>query len=192
MSGLNSGSRKWILLSETWLVTFLFSIMSRGFVREGDQEEIPVIPPRAALPPGVTNYVTPAGYRLLLEEKEALEEERKILPKDNEGEYRRASLFIDGKLKLLNTRIASARVLDATGQELDEVRFGTVVEFNNGQKTLEFQIVGVDEADVKQKKIAFTAPIARAIMGKKVSDTIEFKHGNNIQTLKILSISYPG
>ncbi len=52
--------------------------MSRGFVKEEDQEEAPFIPPRAALPPGVTNYVTPQGHRQLLEERETLEKQQKI------------------------------------------------------------------------------------------------------------------
>ena len=46
--------------------------MSRGFVKEEDQEEAPFIPPRAALPPGVTNYVTPQGYQELIKEREDL------------------------------------------------------------------------------------------------------------------------
>ena len=43
--------------------------MSRGFVKEEDQEEAPFIPPRAALPAGVTNYVTPLGLKALQREK---------------------------------------------------------------------------------------------------------------------------
>ena len=46
--------------------------MSRGFVKEDDQEEAPLIPPRAPLPDGVANYVTPRGMRLLLEERDAI------------------------------------------------------------------------------------------------------------------------
>src|SRR5699024_2746991 len=86
--------------------------MSRGFVKEEDQEEAPMVPPRAALPEGITNYVTPTGYRALQEEKKLLKEEQKNLPHENETERRRASMAIDGKLKLLNQRIRSARVLD--------------------------------------------------------------------------------
>lgn len=164
--------------------------MSRGFVKEEDQEEIPIIPPRASLPSGVTNYVTPNGYDALLEEKEALEEERRKLSKDNEAEYRRDTMFINGKLELLNGRIATARILNVEGQTSEKVRFGSIVAFNNGQRTLKFQIVGVDEANIKQKKIAFTAPVARALIGKKVGEIAEFKRGEDIQELKILKISY--
>lgn len=165
--------------------------MSRGFVKEEDQEEIPIVPPRAPLPAGVANYVTPVGHSLLVAEKEALETQRRHLPKANEAERRRSALFIDGKLKLLNERIASARILEIKNQEPDEVRFGAIVEFNNGKKTLQFQIVGVDEADIKQKKIAFTAPIARALIGKKVNEIAEFRRDDSIQKLKILQIVYP-
>ncbi|MBN9350663.1 MAG: GreA/GreB family elongation factor [Chitinophagaceae bacterium] len=164
--------------------------MSRGFVKEEDQEEIPVIPPRAALPDGVPNYVTQSGYEALLQEKTALEEERRNLPSENEGERRRSALFIDGKLKLLLERIASARILDTKSQSPDEVRFGATVEFFNGKKNLCYQIVGADEADIKKKKIAFTAPIARSLIGKKINETANFKLGNQIQKLKILKISY--
>lgn len=165
--------------------------MSRGFVKEEDQEEIPVVPPRAPLPAGVANYVTPSGYESLLREKEQLEEERRGLSGDNEGERRRAALFIDGKINLLNERIATARILDIKNQEPDEVRFGAIVEFNNGRKTLKFQIVGVDEADIKQKKIAFTAPIARVLIGRKVNEVVDFKHDGRTQQLKVLKIAYP-
>ncbi len=53
--------------------------MSRGFVKEGDQEEIPMVPPRAYLPDGVVNYVTRTGMDQLLEERERLTDERNSL-----------------------------------------------------------------------------------------------------------------
>lgn len=43
--------------------------MSRGFVKEGDQEDIPIVPPRAYLPDGTINYVTQAGMNELLAEQ---------------------------------------------------------------------------------------------------------------------------
>ena len=52
--------------------------MSRGFVKEDDQEEIPMVPPRAHLPEGVTNYVTQVGMNELLAEKKMLENEKRI------------------------------------------------------------------------------------------------------------------
>lgn len=165
--------------------------MSRGFVKEEDQEEAPIIPPRAALPAGVDNYVTPLGYDLLLKEKKDLEESQKNLSKENETEHRRASMVIDGKLKLLNERISSARIIDLKKQPKDEVRFGAMVKFKRHGKLMKFQIVGVDEADVKKLKIAFTSPIAKALTGKKIGENIIFNLGSEKQNLKVIAISYP-
>lgn len=166
--------------------------MSRGFVKEGDQEEAPFIPPRAALPQGAINYVTPTGYRALLDEKKVLEQTRKNSTEENDTERRRAAAIIDGKLDLLNERIVSARILDPKNQAQEEVRFGAHVKLSNTQtkQPQNFQIVGVDEADIKQGKIAFVAPIARAVIGAKIGDLIDFKLGGEVRKLKIISISY--
>ena len=51
--------------------------MSRGFVKEGDQEEVPMLTPRAYLPAGVENFVTSTGMQALKDEREALLQERK-------------------------------------------------------------------------------------------------------------------
>ena len=164
--------------------------MSRGFVKEDDQEEAPIIPPRAALPAGETNYVTPNGLKELKEEEEKLIAERANLDKENETERRRAQAVIDGNLKLLRERISTARVLDPKEQPEDEVRFGALVELKQNGNIQKFQIVGVDEADVKKQKIAFVAPIAKAVTGKKVGDKIDFKLGEEIRKLEILKITY--
>ena len=164
--------------------------MSRGFVKEDDQEEAPIIPPRAALPAGETNYVTPNGLKELKEEEEKLTAERANLDKENETERRRAQAVIDGNLKLLRERISTARVLDPNEQPVDEVRFGALVELKQNGNIQKFQIVGVDEADVKKQKIAFVAPIAKAVTGKKVGDKIDFKLGEEIRKLEILKITY--
>ncbi len=166
--------------------------MSRGFVREGDQEEPPMIPPRAALPEGVTNYVTPNGMDQLVQERETLQTEIKELTITDERERRRTLAVIEGKLKLLNERIHSARVLDPKDQAKDEVRFGATVSLQNKSNNTkqQFTIVGVDEADVTKSKIAFVAPIARAVTGANKGEEVDFKLGNEIRVLKILDIQY--
>ncbi|WP_424493585.1 GreA/GreB family elongation factor [Salinimicrobium sp. GXAS 041] len=166
--------------------------MSRGFVKEEDQEEAPFIPPRAALPPGVTNYVTPQGMEDLLEERKELERKRTDLKAESDTERRRALAVIDGKLNLLQERINSARILDPSEQPEEEVRFGAKVKLKYLEKNQlqEFRIVGIDEANVKEQKIAFVAPIARAVTGRKIGDVAEFKLGNELRTLEIFSIKY--
>ncbi|GHA31177.1 transcription elongation factor GreB [Salinimicrobium marinum] len=166
--------------------------MSRGFVKEDDQEEAPFIPPRASLPAGVINYVTPEGLQQLLEERNKLELERTNLVAENDTERRRAMAVIDGKMNLLQERINSARVLHPSEQPDDEVRFGAEVRLKDLQKNIlqKFKIVGIDEADVRKQKIAFVAPIARAVTGKKIGEVAEFKLGNEVRELEVLGINY--
>ncbi len=169
--------------------------MSRGFVKEDDQEEAPFIPPRAALPPGVTNYVTPTGYEQLQAERKQLENQLSNINIDNEKERRHTRAILTGKLNLLNERINSARVIDPAEQPLDEVRFGATVTFEviTGEQigtVNRFQLVGVDEADIRLHKIAFVAPIARVLTGKKVGETAEFQRGHAIQVFRIKEIKY--
>lgn len=168
------------------------SIMSRGFVKEGDQEEIPIIPPRAALPAGATNYVTPKGMALLQTERQQLEQERASLDTTNEQQRRIELGVLNGKLDLLNERIASARILDPAQQPKDEVRFGATVTYriSSSPTPQTFQIVGVDEADVIKRKIAFVAPIAVALTGHKVGDSVSFKLGGESRKLEIVTIHY--
>ena len=166
--------------------------MSRAFVKEGDQEEIPIIPPRASLPPGVTNYVTPVGMEQLLDEQKQLEEEKSGLHLENETENRIASTVLQGRLQLLQERLASAVVLNSDDYQKDAVRFGATVTIQTvGKKqTQEVQIVGVDEADVSKQKISFVAPIAVAVTGKKVGEIAELRLGREVRQLKIIDISW--
>lgn len=167
--------------------------MSRGFVKEGDQEEAIIIPPRAALPPGVTNYVTPIGLALLKAEKDALEQELQELTIRDENERRRAQTVIRGKLNLLQERILSARVLDVAQQSGEEIRFGATVtyRFTDDSIVHRFQIVGVDEANIQDKKIAFVAPIARALMGHKTGNLVVIELGAQKRQVEVLKIDYP-
>jgi transcription elongation factor GreB len=169
--------------------------MSRGFVKEDDQEEAPFIPPRAALPSGAINYVTPYGISALLKEREGIEKKLSNLNIENDKERRHLRATLTGSLNLLNERIASARILDPEEQPKDEVRFGAKVcfKFLNGKQkdsSKEFRIVGVDEADIKQNKIAFVAPISMALSGKKIGEVAMVSMGGQIQDLEILEIKY--
>ncbi len=166
--------------------------MSRGFVREDDQEEAPFIPPRAPLPDGVANYVTPRGLDQLLDERRRLEEERKAAT-GSDDERRRQHAGIDGRLALLNERIVSARVMEAEAGDQNEVRFGNTVTFTflsgplSGQQRT-FTIVGVDEASVPDGRSAFTAPLARALMGKCEGEEIGSTTRQAVQRARLDSI----
>lgn len=164
--------------------------MSRGFVKESDQEEPIVIPPRASLPEGQTNYVTPEGKRLLEKEKQQLELQLANIDIKDDTERRREVAKIDGLLHLLFERLNSAHVINLEQQPKDFVRFGAQVKFKMNGKTLKFQIVGVDEASVKDQKIAFTSPLAKALTSKKEGDCFTFNIGEESRPVEVLEISY--
>lgn len=166
--------------------------MSRGFVKEDDQEEIPMVPPRSDLPPGVTNYVTLAGMNELLAEKEMLIAEKENVGSTSENERRIALNHINAKLQLLNNRIAEARIVNLSEQPQNEARFGATVTLKTeGSGTVQtFQIVGVDEANISKGKISFLSPLAKAVLNKKNGDKAMLKLPKENRVFEIMDIVY--
>jgi len=165
--------------------------MSRGFVKEDDQEEIPIVPQRAYLPEGVTNFVTRTGMEQLLAEKESLIREKDNLASTNEQEKRIALNYINAKLQLLNNRIAEARVVDPKEQPQNKIMFGATVGLKTAMsgKIQTFQIVGVDEADIARGKISFLSPLAKALINKKVGDKVSIKRDREDIIYEIVEIA---
>lgn len=166
--------------------------MSRGFVKEGDQEEVPMVPQRAYLPEDVPNFVTTNGLQQLLAEKDALIAEKENLGIANENEKRIAVNFINAKLQLLNNRITDARVVDPKDQPTDEVTFGATITLKNvaSGKIQTFQIVGVDEANIASGKISFISPLARALLNKKSGDRVNLKRERDEIVFEVTQIEY--
>ncbi len=150
--------------------------MSRAFLKDDAVEDPVLVTPRAPLPAGQINYVTPRGLSLLEEERSTLESERetlRALPADS-NERKRGLTRVVGTLKLLTERVASARVVDPAAQPQDEVRFGATVRLTaDRQPPRTFTIVGVDEAEPVRGRVPFTAPVARTISGKHVGDSVK-------------------
>jgi len=166
--------------------------MSRGFVKEDDQEEVPIVPQRPYLPEGVTNFVTRAGMDQLLAERHMLIHEKDNLSSTSEDDKRIAINFINAKLQLLNNRISEARIIDLKKQPQDEIRFGAIVTLKtevSGNIQI-FQIVGVDEADISKGKISFISPLARAMINKKAGDIITFKRDREDSVYEVMDIAY--
>ena len=166
--------------------------MSRGFVKEDDQEEVPMVPKRAYLPEGVTNFVTPFGMNQLLAEKQMLVNERDNLNNASENEKRIALNFINAKLQLLNNRIAEARIVNLNEQPENEIRFGAMITLKTeATKNIQtFQIVGVDEADISKGKVSFISPIASVLINKKIGDKVILKQAGKDIVFEIINISY--
>jgi transcription elongation factor GreB len=164
--------------------------VSKAFTSEETEEAQVLVRPRAPLPAGVTNYVTPAGLAALEEELKQLQQERAQL--ESKGDERKRDLTMAaGRIAQLEQRLATAVSVDPKSQPQDEVRFGATVVTENGsgvQST--WQIVGVDEADVRQRKIAFVAPLARALLGRKVGEAVTVATPKNDDELTVISIAY--
>jgi transcription elongation factor GreB len=155
--------------------------MSRGFIKEGDQEEIPMVPPRAYLPKGMINYVTHEGLEALNKERESLENERVAAS----GNYIMSN-FIDAKMKLLINRINTAVEVDMAKANRDVVSFGAYVKYNG----CTVRIVGVDEADFSKGLLSFISPVAKALVGKKVGDKFEIKIPKGTEVIEVQGIWY--
>lgn len=170
--------------------------MSRAFVKDDAPEDPPLIPPRPPLPPGAANYVTPRGLALLRAEREELEAERARLHTADADDGRKRDLAVAaGRLADLDARIASAKVVDPAGQPQDEVRFGATVTL----RTLEggrpgeerrLTLVGVDEASAAEGRVAFTAPVARAVLGKRVGETAALRTAHGEEQLEVVAVTY--
>ena len=166
--------------------------MSRGFVKEDDQEEIPMVPQRAYLPEGVTNFVTPFGMNQLLAEKQMLENERNNLNNANENEKRIDLNYINAKLQLLNNRIAEAKIVNSDEEPKNEIRFGAtiILKTESSDNNQTFQIVGVDEADISKGKVSFISPLARVLINKKTGDKVTLKQAGKDIVFEVIDISY--
>ncbi|XWW45334.1 GreA/GreB family elongation factor [Fibrella sp. USSR17] len=167
--------------------------MSRAFLKNESADDPVMIPARAPLPPGLSNYVTPRGLALLRAELAELEADhaRVQLDETDETERTRQLALINGKVGALNQRISSAHVIEPASQPPHEIRFGATVTLQPKSGTVRhLTLVGVDEADVTQGLIAFTAPIARALQGKRVGDTVQVRTMSGEEAAQIMAIRY--
>jgi len=161
--------------------------MSRGFVKEGDQEETPMVPPRAYLPAGVVNYVTPTGMELLMQERQEILDERDAIDTGGqEADARVMRNFLNAKLELLENRIKIAKVMES--KKRDEIAFGSRVSVRMNGEEMQLQITGVDEANAAQGKIPFTSPMAKGLFGHHVGDVFDISIPTGIKTIKVLKI----
>ena len=75
-------------------------------------------------------------------------------------------------------------------QPKDEVRFGATVTYKLNNNLFTITIVGVDEAEVKEKRVAFVAPLVRAMSGSKAGDKVEFALDGRKMKIEIVTIEY--
>jgi transcription elongation factor GreB len=88
-------------------------------------------------------------------------------------------------------------VVDPVNQPTDQVRFGATVTLLTKQgpqsgTTRQMTIVGVDEANLAEGRVAFVAPIARALLGAKQGQTVTLRTGRGEEVVQVLEIAYEG
>jgi transcription elongation factor GreA len=101
--------------------------------------------------------------------------------------------FIEGRIQEIEGKLSAAQIIDPA--ELDaggKVVFGSTIELEDettGDKVT-YQIVGEDEADIKQGRVNISSPIARALIGKDEGDTAEVQAPGGVKRYEIIAVMY--
>src|SRR5579863_7505722 len=100
--------------------------------------------------------------------------------------------FIEGRILEIETKLSVAHVIDVTQLEnTGRIVFGVTVLLTNGSgKSLRYQIVGEDEADINENKISITSPVARALIGKYEGDQVEVHTPDGMIVYEIVEVVY--
>ena len=169
--------------------------MSRGFVKEDDLEHAGTDVPERSISTQ-PNYVTVKGYALLEKQANALERQRKTLSAKKEDQQVQQQLAIVNRdLRYVAARLESAQVVKPTATKPDaaasQVLFGaTVTVEDEAGDSHSYEIVGEDEADIKAGKVSWTSPLAKALIGHKLDETVVWVRPAGNQTLTITNVKY--
>ena len=101
--------------------------------------------------------------------------------------------FIEGRLAQIEAILSQAIIIDPASLNVDgKCVFGSTVEIEDLDEETKFtyQIVGDDEADIKDKKISINSPLAKAMIGKEEGDVIDFESPGGLKNYEIIKISY--
>lgn len=157
--------------------------------------------------PPEKNYITPAGHKKIVAEMEALAVRerprivREVADAAAEGDRSENSAYIYGKRRLreidrrlafLKRRLKYAQVVRPEEQRKDRVFFGATVELEDEDtgEALTYTVVGVDEVDVPAGRISWQSPVGRALLGKKVGDSVTVALPAGRRALLIVDIRY--
>jgi transcription elongation factor GreA len=101
--------------------------------------------------------------------------------------------FIEGRIAELESKLGNAQIINPATLDADgRCVFGATVELEDAAtgETVTYQIVGDDEADIKQGRISISSPTARALIGKHAGDTAEVKAPGGVREYEILDVKY--
>jgi transcription elongation GreA/GreB family factor len=157
--------------------------MSRAFVKEGDGEEIYDSLPDRPIDPR-PNLVTPEGLTQIDGEIARL---RAVQEAATEKADRAALAEATRDMRYWQARRANAEIVPPP-DSAEEVRFGLSVtlEGDDGRR-LTYRIIGIDEADPAQGSISYVSPLAQALLGKRVGDSVTL---GKLGEASILGVDY--
>jgi transcription elongation GreA/GreB family factor len=164
--------------------------MSRAFVKEGDDElsagELPERPLNDH-----PNYVTPRGLELLHARLRELQDERGRITAEDEPMAKQKLLEVKRDIRYYQAQAERAQVVDPADQPQDEVLFGATVTISDEDgKRHVFHIVGDDEADVTWGRISWASPLAKAMIGARVGDSVVWQRPAGATEVEIVAIRY--
>lgn len=125
----------------------------------------------------------------------ALEEARAHGDLSENAEYHAAKerqAFIESRAADLENKLSRAQVIDTTSLSGNTVKFGatvTVVDEDDDEE-MSFQIVGEEEADIKQQRLSVKSPLARALIGKQVGEEVEVTTPGGSKLYELIKIQY--
>lgn len=103
--------------------------------------------------------------------------------------------FIEGRISELENTLANAEIIDTSKLNPgSRIVFGAIVELQDihSDDTMTYQIVGDLEADIKERKISVSSPVARALIGKSEGDTVHIETPGGRKSYEIVEVTYEG
>lgn len=165
--------------------------MSRGFVKEDDLEHAGTELPERPVSQHA-NYVTPTGLAALAQQMHMLDTERKSLGAVKDEPIIKQKLAnIDRDIRYISQRLSQAILVNHSNDADDAVLFGaTVTAEDDLGEVHKMTIVGEDEADIALQKVSWVSPLAKALIGHKVGETVLWQRPAGNLYLAITHIQY--
>jgi transcription elongation factor GreA len=153
--------------------------------------------------------ITGKGFRALEEELklrqqverpriiEAISEARSHGDLSENAEYHAAKenqSLNEGRILELESMIARAEIIDVSKLSGDKIKFGATVKLldEDTEEEKTYQIVGDPEADVRSGRVSISSPVARALIGKGVGDTVEVTTPGGGKSYEIVEVAFRG
>jgi len=164
--------------------------MSRAFVKEPDGDQVSDDQPEWPISQH-TNFVTSFGLQQLKTRRECLTAQQDALKDMNDSMSSKTELAQIGReLRYLVSRIATVKVVQIP-QDKTVVKIGAFVcVIDENDKEYQFTIVGEDEADIKEGKISWISPLAKALLDSTLGDEVLWKRPNGDLIVEVTTIRY--